>query len=96
MTWPKSLTLRGWAPKFEGCGDDLTLLVEAYRPGPRDGTQVWRGVVRVSVDRWYVRQLAQAIADMQTADRERIQQELDRLDHEVAPLTKPTQARSST
>jgi hypothetical protein len=89
MTWPKQLDLVAWAPKFEGVGERLTLVVSAGRKHA-GGVYAWRGDVRLSVDRWFVRQIAQAIADMQTADRMRIREELARLDDEVEPLTRPT------
>lgn len=91
MTWPKRLELGGWGPKFEGVGDKLTLVMGCRRPNPsRTDPDLWRGEVRVRVDRWFVRQLCQAIADMQAADRVRINEEFARLSTEVAPLTKPT------
>lgn len=88
MTWPQRIVLDGWQPKVEGVGERLELVVGARRPKPEGGGELWRGEVRIRVDRWFVRQLCQAIADMQVADRNRIDEELARLASEVAPLTK--------
>lgn len=93
MTFPKRLDLRGWDPRLDGVGERLQLRFGASRAGRHPGDcDSFRGDVVVTVDRWFVRRLVQAIADMQAADRVRINEEIARLTTEIAPLTssKPT------
>lgn len=90
MTYPRVLRLRGWAPRFHGTGGKLELRFEAFRPARPGRQPPFRGDVVVEVDRWFVRKLCEAIHEMQIQDRERIAGELERLAHEVEPLTRAT------
>lgn len=96
MTWPATLKLRGWAPKLEGSGSELVLRLEATKPKRRNKyAWSWRGVVLIEVDRYFVRQLAEAVAEMQVRDRERLARETRRLTTEVEPITgkQPTEEK---
>lgn len=86
MTFPKKLHLVAWAPVLEREGDQLELELEAFKETKRGQAASWRGKVRLQVDRVFVRQIAQAIEQMQKRDRERLAREHQRLADEVAPV----------
>lgn len=87
MTFPKKLRLVAWAPKLEGEGNHLELIFESYKNPKKKSQKSWRGVLCLEVDRGFVHQVAQAVADMQRRDLERLARELNRIRFEVEPIT---------
>lgn len=85
MSFPKKIQLVAWAPTLEGEGGDLALELDAFKEGKK-GRASWRGRLRLKLDRNFVRQIAQAIEQMQKRDRERLTRERERLAYEVAPV----------
>lgn len=87
MSLPKVLKLLGGTPTIGGTGEELVLTVQTFRT--RAGQQSYRGELQLTVDRWFVRALANELREMQTRDRQRIDREIHRLRDEVAPLQLP-------
>lgn len=87
MSLPKTLRLSAWAPVLNGDGAELELVVEAFkRKGTYPDEWNWRGVVKIELDRNFIRKFQEQVAAMQTRDRARLAREAARLDTEVAPV----------
>lgn len=84
MSLPKLLTLSAWAPVIEGAGAALVMTWDVSRQ--TKGGSFQRSKVKLQVDRYVVRQLAEQIMAMQERDRARIHQELERLVRETSPI----------
>lgn len=89
MTFPKKPTLVAWSPTIQGEGSELHVEFEAFRESRRGGDWLWRGKIRLKIDRHVIREISLAIDEMQKRDRERLAREYQRLLFEVAPVQRP-------
>jgi hypothetical protein len=82
---PKRLPLQAYGtPEIEGYGEQLTFRVTAYETR-RTGRRI-DYVLEIKSCRHVVKQLAQAVRDMQDRDLEHIARQQARIQNEVAPL----------
>jgi hypothetical protein len=88
MTLPKGeLKVDGWAPEIHGEGSELEITCTITRKTKTGKFQ--RSTLRLKVERYFVRQMAEQLALMQVRDRRRLEREQERLRHEIKPLTHP-------
>lgn len=87
MTDNKRLSLHCGRIEIEGCGDELTLKARTHRVNKVGNYELYD--LELSVDRYVIQYLARQIATMHERDRQRLANELARIQREVDAIKQP-------